>query len=74
MLVKDIIDEDFINYKVLSMFIITNRCDFKCCKEACNDICQNMSIVNQADISISTNDLIERYVNNPTSKAIVFGV
>ena len=33
MLIKDIIDEDFINYKKPSMFIGTVKCDWKCCIE-----------------------------------------
>lgn len=33
MIVKDIIDTDFCNYKKISMFISTSRCNFKCDKE-----------------------------------------
>ena len=33
MRVKGIIEEDFVNYKVPSMFINTCFCDFKCCTE-----------------------------------------
>ena len=33
MKIKNIIEEDFVNYKVPSMFIATSRCDFKCDKE-----------------------------------------
>ena len=33
MRVKGIVEEDFINYKVSSMFINTCFCDFKCCEE-----------------------------------------
>ena len=46
MKLKGIIDEDFINYKKPSMFLITSTCDWKCCKEAGVDIsiCQNNPI------------------------------
>ena len=38
MKIKGIIDEDFINYKFPSMFLISSTCDWKCCKEAGIDI------------------------------------
>ena len=31
--IKDVIDEDFANYKKPSMFIATSQCSFKCEKE-----------------------------------------
>lgn len=73
MIVKDIIDEDFINYKKPSMFILTPKCSFKCCKEAGNEICQNMDMVKQPNIEIDNSKVIERYLNNPITSAIVFG-
>ena len=33
MIIKQLIDEDFVNYKVPSMFIAFPRCTFKCEKE-----------------------------------------
>ena len=71
MIVKDIIDEDFANYKVPSMFIITSKCDFKCCIEAGNNICQNMDVVKQPNIEIDNDILVERYLANSITKAIV---
>ena len=38
MRVKGIIEEDFVNYKVPSMFINTCFCDFKCCTELGLDV------------------------------------
>jgi hypothetical protein len=73
MIVKDIIDEDFINYKKPSMFILTPKCSFKCCKEAGNEICQNMDMVKQPDIEIDNSKVIKRYLNNSITSAIVFG-
>lgn len=73
MIVKDIIDEDFINYKKPSMFILTPKCSFKCCKEAGNEICQNMDMVKQPNIEIDNSKVIERYLNNYITSAIVFG-
>lgn len=73
MIVKNIVIEDFINYKKPSMFIITPTCNFKCCTEAGNNICQNMSLVKQSNIEISNIDIVTKYINNPITKAIVFG-
>ena len=72
MLVKGVIDEDFVNYKEPAMYIATTKCNFKCCTEAGINICQNMSIIKQPDINIDNNKLIERSLNNPITKAIVF--
>ena len=41
MLVKGIIDEDFINYKKPSMYIASSKCSFKCDKECGRAVCQN---------------------------------
>ena len=71
--IKDIIDEDFTNYKKSSMFIATSKCSFKCEKEDCNVQCQNSKIVKQPNIIISINKLINRYLNNSITNAIVIG-
>lgn len=73
MKIKGIIDEDFINYKIPSMYIATATCTFKCDKEYGNKICQNCDLVKQSDIDISDDTIVERYKANPISKAIVFG-
>ena len=73
MLVKDIIDTDFVNYKKPSMFIIFPFCSFKCDKENGNQYCQNWPLTKQPNIDINHTDLIQRYLNNPLSEAIVCG-
>lgn len=75
MLIKNIIDEDFINYKKPCMFISTCFCDWKCCKEANIPItvCQNYNINGDDNISIKISDIYKRYISNPISKAIVIG-
>lgn len=73
MLVKGLKDEDFCNYKKPSMFIIFPRCDFKCDKEAGCSICQNSCLAHEPDIEISKENIVQRYLNNPISKAIVCG-
>lgn len=73
MIVKNIIDEDFVNYKKPAMFIVCPRCSFKCDKEAGTQICQNCALANDKDIIIDTNKIIDRYINNPITKSVVFG-
>lgn len=73
MIIKGLIDEDFVNYKVPSMFIITSKCSFKCEKESGVRCCQNSSLAKKRGMAIENEDLIERYINNPITHAIVFG-
>ena len=68
MLIKYIIDEDFVNYKKTCMTIGFPYCDFKCGKE----LCQNSPIVKMKDIEISYAAIVKRYLNNPLSEAICF--
>lgn len=73
MIIKGLIDEDFVNYKVPSMFIITSKCSFKCEKESGVKCCQNSSLAKKRGMAVENEDLIERYINNPITQAIVFG-
>ena len=72
MLVKNIIDEDFVNYKKPSMVIMCPYCTFKCDKECGEQVCQNSALANSPNIEINYSDILERYLNNPITKAIVF--
>lgn len=69
MLLKGIIDEDFVNYKLPSMFIACHSCTFKCGGE----YCQNSELANQTDIDVYTDSLVNRYLSNPITSAVVFG-
>lgn len=75
MRVKDILPEDFINYKLPSMFISTCFCDFKCCLEQNLDIgvCQNAPLAQLETKRIDNQIIYEQFVNNPITKAIVIG-
>ena len=66
-----LIDEDFINYKKPAMVIEFPKCSFKCDKEFGTRICQNGSLASAPRITVSINDLICRYMNNPITEAIV---
>lgn len=75
MKIKNIIDEDFVNYKKASMFIGTCYCDWKCCKEANIPIstCQNYQLSSAFKREVSIETLIDRYLRNPITNAIVVG-
>ena len=73
MWVKGITDEDFVNYKVPSMFIATATCDFKCDRECGSPVCQNSALAQEDSIHTGDDYLITRYLNNHISQAIVFG-
>jgi len=73
MLLKDIVAEDFTNYYKASMFIIFPYCTFKCDRECGRKLCQNSSLVKQPDIEIPVNKIIDSYINNPITHAIVLG-
>lgn len=72
MKIKGIIDEDTVNYKKICMTIEFPRCTFKCDKECGQPVCQNGALATSPDISISIDRLVERYINNPITEAIVY--
>lgn len=71
MKIKGIIDEDFVNYKLPSMVIMTPSCTFKCDKESGKQVCQNGALATAPSINIGVHSLIYRYLHNPITKAIV---
>lgn len=72
MIVKGVIDEDFVNYKVPSMSVVCPYCTFKCDKECGMSVCQNSSLAKADVIDVSIDNLVKRYLRNPITKAIVF--
>ena len=73
MIIKQLIDEDFSNYKKASMFIGFPKCTWKCEKECGMRVCQNSTLSQSPDININVNDLVKRYLSNPLTNAIVCG-
>ena len=67
------VDEDFVNYKKPSMFISFPSCTFKCEAECGVRCCQNSALAQAPDINVSIDALIERYMNNPITHAVVCG-
>lgn len=73
MIVKQLIDEDFTNYKKPSMFIGFPSCTWKCEKECGMRVCQNSALAIAKGTKIKVNELVDRYLKNPITKAIVCG-
>lgn len=72
MRIKGILDEDLVNYKIPSMSISTSTCSFKCDKEAGCSCCQNSELAKSPNVDVSASWVIERYLSNPITHAIVF--
>ena len=72
MVIKGIIDEDFINYKKCCMTIEVPFCSFKCDKECGMQVCQNSALATANNVEVGINNLVERYINNDISKAVCF--
>ena len=73
MIIKQLLDEDFVNYKKPSMFIGFPSCTWKCEKECGMRVCQNGILAQAPNIEIDPYKVVERYINNPITNAIVIG-
>lgn len=71
MKLKGVRMEDFTNYKKPSMYLAFPSCTFKCERECGQKMCQNSSLAIAPNIDISINSLIEKYMNNPITHAII---
>lgn len=67
MKIKGLISEDLVNYKKPSMTIIFPYCTFKCGK----GYCQNSELAKAPIIEMNVNNLVDRYINNPITEAVV---
>lgn len=67
--------EDFVNYCLPSMFLISSFCDWKCCTEGgfSKDVCQNSGLMKTDIVEYSFDTIYHAYVSNDISKAIVIG-
>ena len=73
MIIKEIKDEDFINYKKPSMFIGFPTCSWKCEKECGVRCCQNGALASMKNFDISVRDISDRYLSNLITSAVVCG-
>ena len=67
MKIKGLISEDLVNYKKPSMTIIFPYCTFKCGE----GYCQNSELAKATIIEMNVNNLVDRYINNPITEAVV---
>lgn len=76
MRVKDIQDENFQDYKKTSIFIATCFCNWKCCYDigmTDASMCQNSTTAKLPTMNIADEIIVNKYINNPITKAIVIG-
>ena len=74
MRVKDVIAEDFLNYKEPAMFITTAMCDWKCCKECgVDNVCQNKELAHTPTKDVPDELLYDLFRSNNITKAVVIG-
>lgn len=73
MIVKRLVDEDFVNYKKPSMFIGFPNCSWKCDKEYGMQVCQNSALATSISKNIGIKTIVNRYINNPITSSIVCG-
>ena len=73
MRIRALIEENFQDYKKCSMLIGTAYCDWKCCKECGEDLCQNIPLAQSPIIEMSNEVIAEKYLKNELSSAIIFG-
>ena len=73
MRIKGLVDEDFVNYRLPSMFIIAPSCSFKCEKESESHCCQNGELAQREVAELDDDAIIVRFIENPITDAIVFG-
>ena len=73
MRLKAIKSEWFQDYKVPSMYIAFPTCSFKCDKECGKKICQNSHLATLPVWEVSIDSVIQTYLCNPITQAIVCG-
>ena len=74
MKIIDIVQEDFLQYKLPSMFILFPYCTMKCEKDCGKQCCQNRDLLAFAyKPDVSTSEIVSWYVKNDITKAIVLG-
>ena len=74
MIIRTIVDEDFVQYKEPCMYIATAFCSGKCCKESGIplSVCLNDAWRGTATIAMVDEAIIERYLANDITSAICF--
>lgn len=71
MTIKTFIEEHFQDYKYPSMTVVFGTCSFKCEKENEGCRCHNSTLAQLKNINIDAAKLVDIYISNPISKALV---
>jgi hypothetical protein len=69
--IKEIRDEDFTSYKKPVMVLGFSRCSWKCERECGMRVCQNGALAQAPDRIIGVKTIVNRYINNPITSAII---
>ena len=69
---KGIIWEDTVNYKKISTTLMFPKCSFKCDKENGVQLCQNWSLAAAPSQKVNVMSLLDTYLGNPLTEALVF--
>ena len=73
MLLVNLIQEDFTNYKKPSLFLGFPTCSGKCNRINGKIVCQNEALRNAEKVEISADEVVKLYISNDITKALVCG-
>jgi len=73
MKIIQLIEEDFVNYKRPAFYVGFPTCSFKCDTDCGRRVCQNRPLITAKKIEVEFDRLIEKYLGNSITKAIVCG-
>lgn len=73
MLIKGIKDECLGDFKQIGMLVVFPHCSFKCDRECGRPVCQNSTLANTDVIEVPIHNIIQRYLSNPITKALICG-
>ena len=73
MKLKGIEETNFQDYYKTSMFLGTSKCNWKCCKDCGENVCQNLPLSTAETFEVDNAELIALYLNNPLTHAIILG-
>lgn len=68
MILKGIIDCDFVNYKEPVLTLEFPRCNFKCDKLNGTQVCQNSALAREPDYDVPLEAIWNLYISNPITK------
>ena len=71
MVLLGIIEEDFVNYKKVSMTLEFPTCSFKCNRDAGKIVCHNFKLAKSSTMDFNIADILDLYVNDNLTEAIV---